>query len=154
MADSASLWFHYCAASGWFRAERTGLSAKATRSRGSRGQLEFKEGRRDLAIQDLRAFQRRILDGRKDALPRRMKSAPAESDHCGAGLRLEGGSFVRGQRCSQFVRSPPKLSIWTWMERPEVVRGDSDLRRYGLSRGHGVLGEGGLESDPPLLPEE
>ena len=62
MAILARLWFHYCAASGWFRAERTGLSAKARR-RGSRGQIEFKQGRRDLAIQKSRAFQGRILDG-------------------------------------------------------------------------------------------
>ena len=63
MAILARLWFHYCAASGWFRAERTGLSTKATRSRGSRGQIEFKQGRRDLAIQKSRAFQSRILGG-------------------------------------------------------------------------------------------
>jgi hypothetical protein len=30
MAVLARLWLHYCAASGWFRAERTGLSTKTT----------------------------------------------------------------------------------------------------------------------------
>ena len=80
MAILARLWFHYCSASGWFRAERTGLSTKTTRSRGSGGQRELKQGRRDLAIQNSCAFQARILDARKDALPRRMNSATDEFD--------------------------------------------------------------------------
>ena len=42
MAILARLWFHNCAASGWFQAEQTGLSAKTTRRRASRGQLECK----------------------------------------------------------------------------------------------------------------
>ena len=46
----ARLWFHFSAASGWFPAVRTGLRAKAARSRGSSGQLEFKQGRRYLCV--------------------------------------------------------------------------------------------------------
>ena len=50
MAILASSWFHFCSASGWVRAELTGLSAKAARSRGSSGQLEVKQSRGDLCV--------------------------------------------------------------------------------------------------------
>ena len=46
MAILARLWFHFCSASGWVLAERTGLRAKAAGSCCLPGQLSFKQHRR------------------------------------------------------------------------------------------------------------
>lgn len=50
MAILARLWFHFCSASGWVLAERTGLRAKAAGSCCLPGQLSFKQHRRRLAV--------------------------------------------------------------------------------------------------------
>ena len=93
MAVLARLWFHYCSASGWVLAERTGLRVEAA-GRCPPRPTSFKQDSRNVTSQDVRMSHRRIWNGQKHTLPRGVESTIDQFDRGRTNLRLEGSTSI------------------------------------------------------------
>src|SRR5260370_2928277 len=105
MAVSASLWFHYCAASGWFPAERTRVLLTTIEKQGSRGRLQ----RENYTKQEILNGSAELLDRSCGQMmfPKLAVLANSWSQWRGRGKQLPGPTHPFHHELCQFIVPPP-----------------------------------------------
>ena len=92
MAVLARLWFHFCSASGWVLAERTGVEGQGCWEMFSPTPTSFKQDSRNLTSEDLRMSHRRVWNGHKNTPPRGVESTIDQFGRGRADFRLESST--------------------------------------------------------------
>src|SRR5260370_28552731 len=110
MAVSASLWFHYCAASGWFPAERTRFLLTTIENQGSRGRLQ----RENYTKQDILNGSAELLDRscRQMMFPKLAVLANSWSQSRGRCKQLPGPTRSFRHELGQFML-PAAATRWS-----------------------------------------